>query len=173
MKPIAWVVAAALSGPMAVSAQTSDGQTWLSLGLTGVYGQVDVPCEPSGRSGCSEQGYIGGYAGHFTQVSPSGTALRLRYVHLREATDGSRPSEFAALVGTRFGESRVHGLVGIGRLFNPDDDLSGHRTGLAWSMVVAGRDPTDAGFEFALHGTFASDVDYVGTSFALRFGDMD
>ena len=40
-------------------------------------------------------------------------------------------------------------------------------------MVVAGRDPTDTGFEFALHGNFSSDVDYVGTSFALRFGDMD
>ena len=76
MKPIIWVVAVALSGPMTVSAQTSDGQTWLSLGMTGVYGHVDVPCAPGGRSGCSEQGYIGGFTGQFTQVSASGTALR-------------------------------------------------------------------------------------------------
>lgn len=172
MKTRFWAVALILMSGSSAAFADDGGRTWLTLGLNLIYGHVDLPCETD-HSDCSEAGLLGGFTGAFTTASESGGLFRMRVARIREADTDDDPVEVAALFGTRFGDSSVHGALGVGRIFNPDDELPGHRTGLAWELLFARDTDRDAAFEFAIQGNFAGSAEYVGVNFGLRFGDME
>ena len=168
-----WGAAVAMAAMSFTVSAAEDGRNWLTLGLNVIYGHVDTPCGGSNGDRCSEQGPLNGFTGAFTTVGESGGLVRTRIGVMREPDTDDDPVEVAVLFGGRFGDSAAHGAIGVGRIFNPDDDLSGHRTGLAWEVFFAPETARESGFEFAIQGNFAGSVEYVGVNFGFRFGDMD
>lgn len=159
------LAAPAFAGP---AARSAPGYSWLSLNAGVVSGSVDVPCGASETDGgCEESGVFGTYGAALTLAGKG--ALRFRMIRANEDTE-NKPYETAALVGTRVGNPKSHwyALVGIGTIHNADDDYSGTATGLAWEILLA---EPGSNFELSFNGNTGPDVDFVGASIGLRFGN--
>lgn len=143
------------------------GRSWVGFNLGLVSGDVDLPCTVPG-SDCSEGGIYPSFGANLTFAGKG--AFRLRGVVAGENTR-ERPHEIAALIGAKLSRS-WYGLVGAGRIFNPDDNFEGHASGVAWELVYAPPTQSSAGFEFSILGSSGSDVDYGGFSLGLRFGKL-
>lgn len=143
------------------------GRSWLGFNIGLVSGNVDTPCTIPGDD-CSEGGVFPSFGANLTFASTG--AFRLRGVVAGEDTR-KRPHEVAALVGAKLSRS-WYGLIGAGRIFNPDDNFDGNASGLAWEFVYAPSTKNSTGFEFSLLGNNGADVDYGGLSLGLRFGKL-
>lgn len=153
-----------------VSTQTfaAQGRSWLGLNLGLVSGDVDTPCLPPTGGDCSEAGVFPSFGANLTFAGTG--AFRLRGVVAGENTR-KRPHEVATLVGAKLSRN-WYGLIGAGRIFNPDDNFDGTASGLAWEFVYAPPTTSSSGFEFSFFGNTGADVDFGGFSLGVRFGKL-
>ena len=163
-------LAASVSG-QALAESPGSGRLWFGMNLGMVAGNVDnIPCASGTNGDCSESGFFPAFGLNATFVGRN--ALRLRLIQGQEQDTNHKPLELAALYGPRMGRS-WYALLGIGQIFNPDDDYPGDVTGLAWEFVFApAARRIDAAFELSMYGNTLADADFVGVAVGMRFGKV-